>query len=309
VENKRCWVPLLAVLLVAGCTATRFSLPPVAGEAGGNRLPGKVVWHDLLTDTPAASRAFYAELFGWQFENIPLPGVNYTLIRHQGEVIGGMVDQTRLPTEADISQWVTVVSVAGIEAATASVRAAGGTVFTPPTDLGERGVIAVVADPQGAVLALLETAGDPVDRPGVPAPGRFLWDELWTADPVAAAEFYQTLAPYEVRRETVSWPEASVDYQLLRSGGELRAGIRGNPFAGLKPMWVNYLRIADGAALEELLSRVEPLGGKVLVPAVAHPAGGMVALIAGPSGAGIALQTWDEKQARELSARVEEANP
>jgi predicted enzyme related to lactoylglutathione lyase len=55
---------------------------------------------------------------------------------------------------------------------------------------------------------------------------------------------------------------------------------------------VNYLRVADLAALEAILERVEDLGGRVLQPATARPAGGYLAVLQGPSGAGIALQTW-----------------
>jgi predicted enzyme related to lactoylglutathione lyase len=59
------------------------------------------------------------------------------------------------------------------------------------------------------------------------------------------------------------------------------------------PLWVSYLRVADEASLDAILARVEPLGGRILMPATARPAGGMLAVVADPSGAGIALQTWD----------------
>jgi len=55
------------------------------------------------------------------------------------------------------------------------------------------------------------------------------------------------------------------------------------------PVWVNYLRVADPAAIA---ARVEALGGRVLVPVQARRIGGYAGLVAGPSGAGIALQTW-----------------
>jgi len=61
-------------------------------------------------------------------------------------------------------------------------------------------------------------------------------------------------------------------------------------------MWVSYLRVANASALDAILEQVEPLGGRILFPATERPGGGVVAVIAGPSGAGIALQTWDDKQ-------------
>ena len=45
-----------------------------------------------------------------------------------------------------------------------------------------------------------------------------------------------------------------------------------------------------------LLGKVAELGGEVLLDANARPIGGEVAIIRGPSGAGVLLQTWDESQ-------------
>ena len=61
------------------------------------------------------------------------------------------------------------------------------------------------------------------------------------------------------------------------------------PLDGLDPVWVSYIRVESPAAIT---SRVAELGGRVIVEAGPRPAGGEVAFIAGPSGAGIALQTW-----------------
>ncbi len=282
----------LGLLLVA-CAGTRVELPPlVAGS--GQALPGKFVWHDLLTDRPRQTRAFYGELFGWEFE--ALPGMNYELIRLHGEAIGGMVDQTRLPTRVDISQWVAVLSVADVERSVAQLRQAGGTVFTAPVSLGSRGRIAVVADPEGAVFAMLQGAGgDPPDRPGPPLSGDFLWDELWARAPARAAAVYQQLAPFALEQKAFQDGEGQLDYQVLHSGGRPRAGIRLNPLAGLPSLWLNYLRVRDEAELDAILARVETLGGAILVPATARPEGGQMAIIAGPSGAGIALQTWGDR--------------
>jgi hypothetical protein len=289
--------PLLILILVLGACASQFSVPPVTRSATGEHLPGKIIWHDLLSDTPVRTEVFYSELFGWEFEALADKSINYTLIRHNGKLIGGMVDQNRLPNKKDISQWVVGLSVADIEAATAALRGAGGTVFTPPTSLGDRGHIAVVADQQGAVLALLQTrAGDPPDHAQTPSQGEFLWDELWAEDVAGSVHFYGQLAQYSVLEETLGTQASPVEYHVLKSRGRARAGIRSNPVEDLMPMWVSYLRISDAAELDAILAQVEPLGGNILVPATERPGGGVVAVIAGPSGAGIALQTWDENQ-------------
>ncbi len=277
-------------ILFAGCTSFSVNMPAVTDNPTQARLPGKVIWHDLLTDTPEASKHFYSELFGWEFQELGIDlgffrTVNYTLIRHNGELIGGMVDQSRLDSEADISQWVVLISVVDIEQATDALEAAGGNVFTPPTDLAERGRIAVVADAQGALFAMLETRdGDPADKE--PADGAFLWDEIWSANVDETAEFYQSIIDYEIGEKSVN---ADRVYRFLSTDGKPRAGILTNPVDGLKPLWVTYIRVEDPAAIT---ARVEELGGQILLEVQDRELGGQVALIAGPSGAGIALQTW-----------------
>jgi predicted enzyme related to lactoylglutathione lyase len=287
---------LMAVLILGACAA-QFSVPPISQSATGEHFPGKIVWHDLLTDTPAKTRTFYSELFDWEFRPVSDASINYTMIYQGDRMIGGMVDQNRLPNKADISQWVVGLSVSDIERATQNLSDGGGTVFTPPTSLGDRGTIAVVADPQGALLALLQTRdGDPIETRDTPAQGEFLWDELWAADVNGAAKFYNQLAPYAVEEETFGSEESPVDYRVMRTGDKPRMGIRTNPVEGLMPMWVSYLRVNDAASLDSILERVESLGGRILVPATPRPSGGVVAVIAGPSGAGIALQTWIENE-------------
>lgn len=296
---KRPIAGLLLLACVTACAATGFNIPPVTEATGDERLPGKLIWQDLLTDTPDKTEKFYSELFGWEFEPLAR-GINYTLIRHNGKLIGGMVDQNQLPVTADISQWVVAMSVTDVEKAVGLVASAGGTVFTPATSLGDRGDIAVVADPEGALLALLQTrGGDPADTTGMQAAtGDFLWRELWTTDAQRATDFYHQLAPFEETSLTLPMADTQIDYRVLKTAGRPRAGIRATPVPEMPPMWVSYLRVADQSELAVLLSRVPALGGEVLVPAVARPGGGHVAVIAGPSGAGIALQTWADTPAQ-----------
>lgn len=271
--------------VVVGCATAAVDLPSITDSPTGRRVAGKIVWHELLTHTPEESRRFYGELFGWEFETAGSTG--YTLIRHQGRPIGGMIDTIALNGRDDISQWVTVISVADVEAAARRFAEEGGEVLTPPTDLARRGRMAVVADPEGALLALLETReGDPADRP--PAVGAFLWDELWSADVDGAARFYTAIVDYRVEALSTRG-DGDRNYRVLAAGGAPRAGILRKPIDTLEPVWVNYLRVEDPAAVT---ARAAELGGRVIVDATDRPIGGQAAFIAGPSGAGIALQTW-----------------
>lgn len=284
----------VGALLVTACATLSINLPAVTDAATGERQPGKIIWRDLLTHDPNGSQRFYEELFGWEFESIgSASGFSsnsaYTLIRHNGRLIGGMIDTVALNGRDDISQWVVLMSVDDIDAAAAKFTESGGQVITPPTDLQRRGKVAVVGDAEGALLGLLQTRdGDPADRS--PEIGEFLWDELWTTDVDRATAFYENVTGLEAADWVVDADrEAGASYRLLKAGDTPRVGIMPNPLEGLGPVWVSYIRVADPAAIT---ARAQDLGGRVIVEAQARPLGGEVAFIAGPSGAGIALQTW-----------------
>jgi predicted enzyme related to lactoylglutathione lyase len=293
-------LPLVALLAtLVACSGVSINMPAITDTPTDTRLAGKVVWHELITDTPEESQRFYAELFGWEFQDLGLDlgfsrTVNYTLIRNQGRLIGGLIDQTLLDTEADISQWVVLLSVADIDAAVRFVDQSGGTVFSPPRDMAERGRMAVVADPQGALLSLLEArGGDPLDSAEADM-GGFLWNELWTSDVEAATQFYQGIADYTIEDRAVVTDAAEHSYRLLKANDVARVGILPNPIEGLASLWATYIRVADDAALDAIVGRVESLGGSVLLAPQDRAIGGRVALIADPSGAGVAIQTWPE---------------
>ncbi len=279
------------LLATLGCTATGVSLPAVTEAPTGEHDTGRIVWRDLISNKPAESRRFYEELFGWEFQGVGnlfnLGGEDaYSLIRHNGRLIGGMVNEARLQNDADdISQWVVLMSVADVDAAAATFAAEGGEVLTPPTDVADRGRMAIVVDPQGALLALVQTAeGDPERRQ--PGYGDFLWDELWTTDLESATAFYTGMTGLTENDVAL---EADRTYRTLNRGAEPTLGVMNHPFDEQRPVWVTYIRVEDPAAIT---ARVEALGGTVYLEAQDRPLGGQVALIADPSGAGIALQTW-----------------
>jgi predicted enzyme related to lactoylglutathione lyase len=280
--------------LLTSCTTLNLELPPVSDTPTGDRFPGRVIWHDLLTMDIEGSRRFYGGLLGWEFEELPLSlgfgqTSRYLLIRHKGELIGGMVDVSQVDQKVNSSQWVVVMSVEDVDAAVTAVGQAGGSIITPPTDLNDRGRIAVVNDSAGALFAMLETRdGDPPERQ--PGFGEFMWDEVWTNAIDEAAVFYQSVAPFNPVKQQLN----NVDYKGLAVNDRPRIGVLKNPLqeAGLEPTWVSYIRVANMTVLD----KVPALGGDVLVDAQDRAIGGQVAIIRGPSGAGVALQTWGDFQ-------------
>lgn len=282
--------PALVALVLAvagGCVGLDPARIPPIDTAGTQSMPGKVVWHDLLTEDPAAARRFYGGLFGWTFRQVGLGlGQSYTVIEHHGRVIGGLVDARRIGRGVNVSRWIPVVSVADMAAAMAEVRAAGGSVFQEPVTIQQRGRVAVVADPQGAVLTLFESReGEPVDRPV--EYGDWLWNEIWSSDPEATLTFYLSLVPdYEIE---VAGDAGESDYRFLSAGGVPRVGVVPKPVEGIADTWVAYVRVLDAAVTA---AAAQELGGEILLPAQRNPRGGELAILNDPTGAGFLIQTW-----------------
>jgi predicted enzyme related to lactoylglutathione lyase len=281
----------LAALLIsltaalAGCAGIDPARIPAIATDADVRMPGKVVWHDLLSEDPEAAKRFYGELFGWTFRDVDLgAGRTYTVIEHEGQTIGGIVDGRDLNRTTNVSRWIPVLSVADMDRAVAAARADGGSVYRTPVEIPRRGRMAVIGDPQGSVLALLESnTGDPADR--LANQGDWLWNEIWTTDLDATVAFYRRLEP---AFELDSARDGS--YRFLRAGGKPRVGVLPMPFPEIKPTWVAYVRTSDPAAIA---AKAAELGGRVLLAPRENPNGGTVAILNDPSGAGFLVQTWD----------------
>lgn len=275
-------VSLLAAMALAGCAA-RPAVPPVHSAGAQPERIGKFVWYDLLTEDVPAVKRFYGELLGWSFA--PTDAPNYQLIENDGVAIGGVVDMVGIGSDANESQWISLLSVADVDAAVRATLDAGGVAHVAPRDLAGRGRIAVVGDGQGAIVGLLRSSvGDPPDRS--PRPGDWFWTELWAADVERATEFYGDLVGYAAESKTIL---DDIEYDYFSRDGVPRAGIIHNPFPAdkVRDNWMPYVLVEDAGAVA---SRVEDLGGKIVIPADEKIRGGTVAVVIDPSGAALALQ-------------------
>ncbi len=278
---------LVIFLLLAGCSSSRFTLPPVTALPSGEYLYGKFVWRDLLTYDVNATRKFYGELFGWQFRESNRG--NYLTIIQNGVPIGGIVYVEEIKKKHYRAQWMSYLSVPDVDSALALVQEMGGTVLRKPQDIPQRGRFAIVRDSQGALLALLHTtAGDPPDREI--RDFEWLWEENLTENVTLGVEFYTRLVGYTA--EPLNNPQiadTSFQYYVLKKDGKPRAGITHVPWQGVKPNWLPYIKVSD---LQSLMEKVEKLGGKIYLAPHSEVRQGKVALIADPTGAVVALQIW-----------------
>lgn len=275
-------IALVFAASISGCSRST-SLPPLVEGPATSQIPGKFVWHNLVTGDGEAARKFYGELFGWEFE-LKDEG-RYSVIRYQGRNLGGILDTSKEGKTVKGGHWLSAMSVPDLEASLAAVGKAGGKQLEAPVEVSGVGRIVTVEDADGAVLHLLASSqGDPPDAE--PAVHTWLWHELLANHRDRAVEFYRSAFGYSVE-ELKKKPGS--EYRVLWSSGQARAGILQNPFEKTRSAWIPYVRVDDPAALAE---RVPGLGGRVVLAPRPDVRDGTLALVLDPSGAPLALQHW-----------------
>jgi len=277
---------LAAGLLAMGTSfAQPVVWPPIADPPTTIRNPGRFVWVDLVTNDVGAAASFYGKVFGWTFDTLgPADDdfKSYTRVLANGQLIGGMVFGGDALQAATGGRWVGHVSTKNVGALADSVISAGGRVLARPRLLGDRGVVALLRDPTGAVFAAIDsTSGDPDDYLG--DVGEWLWIELWTDRPQTAAEFYREVLGYDSRSSDGGQTLA------LTMDGVARAGILRKPdkVPG-GSAWIPYVRVSN---VDETLKRARDAGGRVVVDPTRYR-GTRAALIVDPVGAPFAVAEW-----------------
>lgn len=115
---------------------------------------GRFVWYELMTTDPVAAERFCARVVGWTAADAGMPGIKYKLLSAGGHPIAGLM---ALPPEAGGMPpcWTGYVAVEDVDAKATEIAVAGGRVLRPADDIPGVGRFAVVADPQGAMFALV----------------------------------------------------------------------------------------------------------------------------------------------------------
>jgi predicted enzyme related to lactoylglutathione lyase len=277
----------LALLLTAGSCGESFTVPPLTDLPTASYRHGEFVWHDLLTDDLGSAQHFYGAVFGWTFEEIERDV--YVVARENGVPIAGLLAADRVEATVSGTRWISYASVQDVDSIVGVFRRNGGQVFTEPRDISDRGRIAAVADPEGAVVALITaTGGDPVRAE--PVVNRWLWTELWSSDPRAASDFYRAIGGYETEAFDPPWDRPDdIDYLVLKLGDRSVAGILQNPYGDVQPNWLPYILVDDPSVVAQ---RADESGGRVLLAPDSLVRQGSLAILADPSGGAFAVQKW-----------------
>ena len=107
---------------------------------------------ELQTRDLPNAKDFYARLFDWKLQDLPMPqSGSYTIIDVGGGTGGGMFAN---PDPRESPRWMAYVGVDDIRAMTEKARQLGATICVDVTEVGDFGWMSVFTDPTGATLAL-----------------------------------------------------------------------------------------------------------------------------------------------------------
>ena len=240
---------------------------------------GAPTWIDLSSSDTARAQEFYGTVFGWTFEAAgPDYGGYINAATKDGHRVAGLMYNDPQWNAPDA--WTTYFHTADIKALVKAATAAGATSCVEPMEVKDKGWMAMLTDPAGAVLGLWQPTGhagfDVIGEAGTP-----VWHELTTRDFAKAVDFYRDVLGWQT--EYVSDTD-EFRYLTGNFDGEQLLGVMdGASFLpdGVPSHWLFYLGCED---VDKTLELVSQNGGRVLKPANDTPYG-RLAQVADPTGA------------------------
>jgi predicted enzyme related to lactoylglutathione lyase len=248
--------------------------------------PSSFVWYELLSTDVAAAKAFYGPVIGWNIQDVPMPGMTYSLIFAGMTQVGGMMALPKDALDAAMKPfWAPYIEVDECDASASALQRLGGKIHLPPTDISNVGRYAVAADPQGAMFNLFKPQQSG-ERRVSNAPGQVGWHELHTNDWQKMFDFY---------REMFGWQKGdSVDmgkmgtYQLFTIDGTVSGGMFNSPGVTAAPYWLMYFNVPE---IDSAVRRINEAGGKITMGPHQVPGGNWIVMAADPQGGLFALSS------------------
>ena len=207
------------------------------------KVHGSPNWADCATHDLTAAEDFYAAVFGWTSERVPVSdGSVYAIQRLDGKMVAGVYElNDEMRGKGVPPHWGTYFEVDDVAEVLNKAKAGGGTIIEDVSSEAEVGSFAVVQDPVGAFLRIWHSApghGGEVFN----VHGAMTWNELCTKEPETAADFYE--AVLGLKAETMQTP---TPYTVLKANGREVAGIlKTTPEMGdLPAQWDVYFASDD----------------------------------------------------------------
>ena len=196
-------------------------------------------WVDLGTTDLKTAKTFYAELFGWAYDDVETDSMPYTMASRKGLSAAGLGanQDPNMP-----SFWTTYFAVDDVDATAAKVAAAGGSLMVEPMEVMDAGRMALALDPGGAVFGIWQ-AGNHFGAAIVNEHGSLNWNELLTDDVNGAREFYGAILGWTF--ETNEMPNGP--YTVFSVGDRAVGGMMPKPDPSIPNSWGCYFAVDDAS--------------------------------------------------------------
>jgi predicted enzyme related to lactoylglutathione lyase len=240
--------------------------------------PGMFCWVELAAKDGPAAKKFYTSLFEWGVNDIPGEQGTYSMLEKKGKDAAALMEQKSVPPH-----WNSYIAVESADKAAARAKKLGGTVIMEPFDVMEHGRMAIIQDPTGATFSVWQPK-DHIGAQIVNETGAFCWNELYTADPKRAGDFYSELFGWA--REPMPLPTGQ-EYTIFKKGDAQAAGMMELPKEWkVSPHWLVYFAVDDS---DRAVSKASRMGAKVMTPPTDIPNVGRFAILNDPQGADFAV--------------------
>jgi predicted enzyme related to lactoylglutathione lyase len=119
---------------------------------------GEFNWHELHTTDIEGAKKFYSAVFSWEFNSYETDeGELYTLISLEDD-IDSFANVRKI--DEGKAHWGNYILVEDIDDVLEDVEENGGKIVVAKTLIFDIGNFAVIQDPQGAVISIMETLED-----------------------------------------------------------------------------------------------------------------------------------------------------
>jgi predicted enzyme related to lactoylglutathione lyase len=210
-----------------------------------NQPDGTPTWIDLGIPDLDQAMSFYGALFGWQFDVGPAEFGRYTTAYLGGRRVAALAPNS--DPDATEFWWNVYLATADCDATAAAVRAAGGTVVNPPSDVMDQGRMAIVRDAAGGQFGLWQGRAH-IGCEVVNEPNSLVRNDLVTDQPEVARRFYTEVFGFTLDGNP-DLPDFDFTF-LRRPDGHEVGGIMGLPH-GSGTSWSTTFEVDDADAARE----------------------------------------------------------
>jgi len=273
--SKYCQAMLFPLLLSSTYLSAAEPEKP-SEEKISQEQHGKLIWADLYTGDVSASLDFYTNTFGWSVKKFGNNGAKYHLLYDKEQPIAGVLARSAHRNKTESALWIGSIATENVQAVVNNATQNNATIILQPHDFALYGKRAVIADPQGGIIGLLDI--DANNKAHQKISNKWDWAQLFSINTDKAATFYQNSFNYRIEKVA---PQQTSLYLIQQD--EIMASIVELPTSfEQRDRWVNFVTVTN---LTKTLTAATKNGAEI----IHQPEDDTFAIIADPNGALLGL--------------------